>query len=231
MLSEPENANDVPGPSTTRAVVRSNKQHHPQIYIVDSRTDSSRVLLDRWASGPRWSPDGNWIACDVYGSPQRPYNLGLVEMPSGRLSLPELPGGLGNYKWSPDSRCLALELADPMGGFTVLGFFSLATRSFQAMDTLTLFADYDFAWSPDSRTLAVSKPTYTDRDNEDEVTQADLWLMSLSGGRCRLVEGKGFLATGPRWIDATRVRYVRDVWKVDDSGSSDHVVIEVAPQR
>jgi Tol biopolymer transport system component len=231
MLGEPESANCAPGPGTLRAVVQRNKEHHPHVYIEDCATGSSRLLLDKWTSRPKWSPDGKWIACDIYGSPQRPYNLGLVEMTSGRLWRPELGGQLEEYKWSPDSRWLALELADPMGGFTVLGFFSLAAGSFQPVDTLTLFASYDVAWSPDSRTLAVSKPTYTDRDNEDEVTQSDVWLMSLSKARCRLVEGRGFLAAAPRWIDSTHVRFVRDVWKIDASGSSDSIVVEIAPRR
>jgi hypothetical protein len=152
-------------------------------------------------------------------------------MASGRLWRPEFAGQLEAYTWSPDSRWLALEIADPRGGFTVLGFFSLANRSFQPVDTLTLFASYDVAWSPDSRTLAVSKPTYTDRANEDEVTQSDLWLMNLSRARCRLVEGRGFLAAAPRWIDSTHARYVREVWKIDASGPSDSLVVEIAPRR
>lgn len=226
MLGEPVDRNNVPGPGTLRAVVRN---RHPRVFIENSATGSSRALLDQWACLPLWSPDGKWIACSVYGSPQRPYNLGLVEMASEKLLLPELHGGLGEFKWSPDSRRLALEVNDPMGGFTVLGFFSLATRAFQPVDTLTLFADYDFAWSPDSRTIAVSKPTFTDPNNEGEVTRSDLWLMSVSGTRYRLVQGKGYLAAMPRWVDSTHVRYVRDVWKVDGSGSSDSFVVRLAP--
>lgn len=231
MLGEPENANYAPGPGTLSAAVRNDKEHHSHVYIEDTASDSSRLLLDHWTTRPKWSPDGKWIACDIYGSPQRPYNLGVVEMASGRLLRPELNGQLEEYKWSPDSRWLVLALTDPMGAFTVLGFYSLAAGSFQPVDTLTLFASYDVAWSPDSHTLAVSKPTYTDRDNEDEVTQSDLWLMSLRKARCRLVEGKGSLAAEPRWVDSTHVRYVRDVWKIDASGSSDSIVVEIAPRR
>jgi Tol biopolymer transport system component len=230
MLGEPQDGNYVSGPGTLRAVVRTTKEHHPRVYIVDSATDSSRLLLDPWAWRPKWSPDGKWIACETYGSPERPDNLGLVEVRSGRFSQSEFHGRLEDYKWSPDSRWLALELADPMGGFTVLGFFSLAASSFQPVDTLTLFADYDAAWSPNSHMLAVSKPTYTDRDNEDEVTQSDLWLMDTSKARCRLVEGKGFLADAPRWVDSTHVRYVRNVWKIDASGPSESIVVEIGPR-
>jgi len=63
------------------------------------------------------------------------------------------------------------------------------------------------------------------------VTQADLWLMDVSGARCRLVQGQGFLAAAPRWIDSAHVRYVRDVWKVDASGSSDSVVVALVRSR
>ena len=225
MLGEPENWNSVPGPGTLRAVVRNLKGHHPSILIEDAATGSSRLLLRPWASQPLWSPDGRWIACNVYGSPAAPYNLALVEVESGRVTLPDLGAQISEYRWSPDARFLALELTSAQGGFTVLGFFSLSTQAFTPVDTLTLFADYDFSWSPDARTLAVSKPTFTDREHEDEVTQGDLWLMDVTGTRCRLVEGKGFIAAQPRWIDSTRVRYVRDVWKVDDSGTSESMVV------
>jgi hypothetical protein len=225
MLGEPENWNSVPGPGTLRAVVRNLKGHHPSILIEDAATGSSRLLLKPWASQPLWSPDGRWIACNVYGSPAAPYNLALVEVEAGRVTLPDLGAQIGEYRWSPDSRYLALELTSAQGGFTVLGFFSLSTQTFTPADTLTLFADYAFSWSPDAHAIAVSKPTFTDREHEDEVTQADLWLMDVTGARCRLVEGRGFIAAQPRWIDSAHVRYVRDVWKVDGSGPSESLVV------
>ena len=160
-----------------------------------------------------------------------PYNLALVEVQSGRVWQPHLGAQLGECRWSPDSQRLAVELTTAKGGFTVLGFFSLSDGTFAPVDTLTLFAEYDFSWSPDSRALAVSKPTFTDENHEGEVTQADLWLMDVSGARCRLVEGKGFLAAEPRWVGSTRIRYVREVWKIDASGSADGVVIEFARSR
>jgi hypothetical protein len=55
-----------------------------------------------------------------------------------------------------------------------LGSFSLAVGMFTPVDTLTLFADYDFNWSPDSRTLAVSKPTFADPSNEGEVNRTGI---------------------------------------------------------
>ena len=107
MLGEPVNANFVPGSGTLRAVVRSNMEHHPKLYIEDCATKFSRLLLDQWATGLEWSPDGKWIACNVYESRERPSNLGLVEMVSERSLRPELPGRLEEYKWSPDSGWLS----------------------------------------------------------------------------------------------------------------------------
>ena len=164
MLGEPEDANSVPGPGTLRAVVRNLEGHHPSILIEEIASGSSRLLLKPWATQPKWSPDGRWIACNAYGSPSAPYNLALVEVASGRAWLPHLGTQIGEYRWSPDSQRLALELPTAAGGFTVLGFFSLSEQAFTPVDTLTLFADYRFAWSRGRRAASgrageVPRPT------------------------------------------------------------------------
>lgn len=230
MLADPDDANSAPGPGTLRAVVRNLRGHHPSVLIQDVASGSSR-LLKPWAWQPKWSPDGRWIACNTYGSVSAPYNLALVELGSGRVWQPHLGAQIDEYRWSPDSQRLALELVTAEGGFTVLGFFALSTGTFTPLDTLALFAEHDFRGSPDSRTLAVSKPTFTDPSSEGEVTQSDLWLMDVSGARCRLVEGKGFLAAEPRWIDSVHIRYQREVWKLDGSGSANSVVLALARSR
>jgi Tol biopolymer transport system component len=202
---------------------------HPSILIEDDSAGTKKLLLKPSASGPKWSPDGRWVACSAYESSFAPYNLAIVALASGQVTQPELGGQIAEYRWSPDSKRLALEIS--AGSNTVLGFFTLATGTFTPADTLTLVADYDFRWSPDSRTLAVSKPTFTDRSNEDEVTQSDLWLMDVSGARCRLIQGKSFLAMDPRWVDATRLRYVHAVWKPEGYGFVDSLVIGLARSR
>ena len=230
-MREPANWNSVPGPGSLSAVVRSLRSHHPSVLVEDAATGASRLLLKPWASQPLWSPDGRWIACNVFGSPEAPYNLALVEVPSGRVHLPDLDAQIAEYRWSPDSRHLALEVTSAQGGLTVLGIYSLATGAFTPLDTLALLAEYQFSWSPDARTLAVSKPTWTDREHEDEVTQADIWLIDISGARCRLVEGKDFIAGQPRWIDSTHVCYEKEVWKPVDSEVTERVVVTLARSR
>lgn len=55
----PENGNDVRGPGTLRAVVKSDSLHHPFIYPVDPVSNAWRRLCR--GSSPRFPPDGRWI--------------------------------------------------------------------------------------------------------------------------------------------------------------------------
>jgi hypothetical protein len=55
--------------------------------------------------------------------------------------------------------------------------------------------------------------------------------MDVSRARCRLIEGRGFLAMDPRWIDSTHVFYVRAVWKPEGYGPVDRLVIGLARSR
>jgi len=223
-LDEPENANRAPGPAGLVAAVRNLRRHHPSILIEDYRTESGRLLWS-WASRPTWSPDGKWIACSAYGSPAAPYNVTLVEVATGLGWTPHLGLLVGQWKWSPDARRLALELNSAWGNLTVLGFFSLEARTFTPADTLSVGERFEFSWSPDSRTIAVSKPTSMQPGHHGEEAEADLWLMDVAGSKCRLVEGKGFLAANPRWADSTHVRY--EVAKRDGSEPSEPLLIEL----
>lgn len=227
MLDDPEPPNSAPGPGRLRAVVRLKGRRG--LYVEDDSSGASRFLLR--ANLPKWSPDGRWIACTVYGSPSAPYHLALVEPASGRVWYPHLGAPVGEYRWSPDAQRLALELRTAWGDSVWLGFFSVSAGTFAPVDTLTLPADFDFRWSPDSRTLAVSKPTLMDASHTDEVAHADLWLMDVSGARCRLVEGQGFLAVEPRWIDSKRIRYERSMGMSDSPESTAGLVVSVARSK
>jgi hypothetical protein len=90
----------------------------------------------------------------------------------------------------------------------VLGLVDLTTRVFQPLDTMTVGESSEFSWSPDGRMLAFSKPTSMEPGHHGEEAEADLWLLDVSGARCRLVQGRGFLASNPRWLDLEHIQYV-----------------------
>lgn len=85
LLRDLHDARVAPGPGKLRAVVRSDAQHHPHVFIEDSTTGSAQRLLERSLSQPRWSPDGKWIACTTWESRQRPWLLRVVNFASRRI--------------------------------------------------------------------------------------------------------------------------------------------------
>lgn len=66
-------------------------------------------------SSPRWSPDGRYLSFLVSrGDEDAKSQVWLLERRGGEArQLTELPGGVEDYEWSPDSRRLALIAADP----------------------------------------------------------------------------------------------------------------------
>ena len=71
-------ANNVPGPDSLVARIRTNEEYHPFLWLEDLRTGETVRVLDDWTSAPRWSPDGKYIGCVVWKSVGRPHELIVV---------------------------------------------------------------------------------------------------------------------------------------------------------
>lgn len=227
LRKDPENANRVPGPLGLVAVVRTDKLHHPHIFIEDSRRGTSRQLLPQIASEPRWSPDGTRLACIAWMSPTEPWVLTVVGR-DGRGILQPLRGvNVMDFKWSPDSKHFAVTATLPKQPRSVLALVALP-RASAVYDTSRVLADYEFDWSPDSRLLAIVRPTAIDAD--EEVTASDLWLMDVTGKRCPLIVGPDFVETAPKWIDSRHLRYMR-YRKSDPQRTTEDVVVVLAPAK
>jgi hypothetical protein len=223
LLRDPEDGNVVPGPGTLRAVVRSDKDHHPFVYIEDTAVGTSRRLLDRPLSMPRWSPDGRMIACVAWESRRRPNVLTVVDMATGEATQPEFPGSVAaTYTLSPDSRWIAL--AGHLETSLVLALVSLPSGSTRVLDSLDVLADYDFGWSPDSRWLAVLRPTRV--DHYGETLSAELLVFDLLGSRCLLSRASD-LYEAPRWLDPSRLSYAPRPTSTDPTPA--RMVLELAP--
>jgi Tol biopolymer transport system component len=227
LLRDPANPNNVPGPGTLRAVVKSDSLHHPHIYIEDTATDTRRLL--RRGSRPRWSPNGKQIAATVWESIDRPWLLCIVDVATGKSFVPELGCLVMNYEWSPNGNTIAIGGVMYGQARNVLCLYSVASRSSRIVDTLQVFSDYQFGWSPDSRHLIVQRPSRV--VGEQEPSAADLWLFDLRGGKCQLTQTAEYVESEPRWIDNRRALTTRRLVTGQDAQSEVVHVLELAHSR
>lgn len=208
LLRDPIDANRVPGLPPMVAVVRTDAQRRPQLFLENLvRGPARRLGGNRWLSQPRWSPDGRTLACTVWKSRERPWSLCLVDAETGRVTEPVLDVQVSSMRWSPDSRHIAVAGARADRAVSVLALVNVTGGSPRVLDTLGVFADHEFSWSPDGRTLAVARPTSLAVGQE--IVESQLWLVSLAGRRCPIVRTPGLVVREPRWVDARRLRYVQ----------------------
>lgn len=213
LLRDPLDANRVPGLPPLVAVVRTDAQRHPHLVVENTaRRTSHAVGGDRWLSQPRWSPDGRLLACTVWKSRQRPWNLCLVDVASGRVTEPALDLQVSSMRWSPDSRHIAVSGARSARDVVVLAVVAADDGEARIVDSLGVYADHEFSWSPDGATLAVARPTGLVVGQE--IVESQLWLVALDGRRCPIVRAPGQVVREPRWVDARRVRFVQHSGRV-----------------
>lgn len=180
-LRDPENPNNAPGPDSLSVVIKIDKLHHGHMYIENRKTGAQREVLPGFL--PRWSPDGTWIACMVWKSPDCNSALRLIGVQTGDSLAPGVPCRVESYRWSPDGRSLAVATLLPHSDKSALYWVQIPSGRARLLDTLTVFSEYlDLTWSPDSRALVATRVTAT--EIEGEVTASDLWLFDSSGARC-----------------------------------------------
>lgn len=232
LLGAPEDWNNAPGPGSLRAVVRSDSLYHPSIFIVDTATDAWRPLCS--GSGPRFSPDGRWIACNRWLSRERPWVLALVDAGTGSVRMLGRVGHIEDYAWSPDSKRLAFTSVpyDSSHRWDV-GWLDVTSESLHvlASDTDPYVEYYECEWAPDSRRLVVNRQR--EYEHDDSVYAHDLWLFDVDGRPCRLTHTPRRDEDNPGWIDDRRIRYEASEWKDDDTDGAWRHVIELgrAPAR
>jgi len=206
LLRQPAQSWKVQGPGSLQALVRHNEQKKSVLIVADTATGTSRQLRDVMVSGPvRWSPDGKRLAVVSWISRSQAWTPIVVDVATDNVTTPtcELMGT--RLKWSPDGKWLAIDGRVSEKTVSVLWIMNTSTGACVVLDTMAVYAAYDFGWSPDSRSLAVSKPS---RLGEDEgVVAADLWLFNLDRTRCRLRATPHAVERNPRWLDARRIVY------------------------
>jgi dipeptidyl aminopeptidase/acylaminoacyl peptidase len=226
LLKSPENPNRVRGPGRLVAIVKNDSLHHPQIYIEDEATGNRRYLLR--GSKPKWSPDGARIACEVWKSLERPWNLCIVDVKTGTAVEPDIGCLVDTYRWSPDGQSIAVGGTLYGRSVNVLCLVSLPGGTSHMLDTLPVFAAYeDLTWSPDSRALVVTRVTGVNAEEED--TAADLWLFDRARQRCALTDTPGVVENEPRWLDSTSLLYSFHSFKAGISGPTEQRVLLLKP--
>lgn len=229
----PTDARIVPGPDSLCIVVQNDSERHPHVYLKDLRTGSTQLLLREVAFSPRWSPDGKYVACIVSRSRSRPpghsvlrWDLAIIELASRKKIAPALNSSSITIKWSPDSKSLlgAGLSYDAQG--SVLYCVSLPKGTVSILDTVGIHADYEFDWSPDSKWVAVSRPTKLLPSGD--ISKSDLWILSRTQDtRCKVLDTPEWVEREPRWITDRTIMIERASWE-GNQVVEEAVVIELA---
>jgi len=223
-LRDPDNPNYAPGPDSLLAYIQIDKLHHPHMFIQDRSTGAQREVVA--GSQQRWAPDGSLLACEVWKSPDCISQLRLISPRSDDSLVPSLPCRVESYRWSPNSRSLAVVALLPLSDMEALYWIEIPSGGVRLLDTLAVFSEYeDPTWSPDSRALVVTRVTAT--EVEGEPTASDLWLFDSSGQRCPLTRTSDYIESEPKWLDGKRVLYARRKATEQDLGNPERRVITV----
>jgi len=153
---------------------------------------------------PTFSPDGQWIAfeADAGGTDMR--DLFIVPAVGGEPErLTDHPLNDTNVSWSPDSRRIYFNTGMWFDG-------SIASVDVRTGDITRVGAGGSGELSPDGTIFAYTANT---KSQDDEQSNADVWIRPLHGGEPRLLTPNTFdwRDTEPRWSpDGTRIAFISD---------------------
>lgn len=210
LLRQPENSWVVPGLAGLRAVIKHDSLKKAALFVADSGSSEPRRIQGVQVSGAvRWSPEGARLGVISWESSQRPW-VPLVVTPSPLRVVSPRSNLMGTgLKWSPDGKWLAVDGRVGSQPVSFLWVMSSETGVCRVLDSLSVFANYEFGWSPDSKTLVVSRPSAL--SSHEDVARADLWLVGIDDGKhCRLTSTPRVIERDPMWIDRTHIIYRRE---------------------
>jgi dipeptidyl aminopeptidase/acylaminoacyl peptidase len=173
------------------------------------------------ANGPRWSPDGKWIA---FTSPRvNDRNQIFVISPDGgeAVQLTKAETAVGGFDWSPDGQTIAFAASEPQTQAQKdrkehFGDFEVVRRDYSHTHLWTVavaealrepaagrqrtkgrdFSVGGAAWSPDGKSIAFSAAINPDLING---STSDIYLLTLDNDRVRKIVSQPGSDGGPQW--------------------------------
>jgi WD40 repeat protein len=142
------------------------------------------------------------------------------------MIVPSIDGCSSPYAWSPDGKWLAVMATPCQAPDSRLWLVAIPSGAARCIDTLAVFADYEFDWSPDSRWLAVVRPTAVEPLTE-AVSDADLWIFGLLGRGCVLARTPDHVERHPFWITGHSLLVDRQVLAKPGAARTNRIVIEL----
>jgi hypothetical protein len=193
----------VLGPDSLRLIVDA-PEGHPRVFIENMRTGAQDDIAGVWATRPVWSPDGRYVACETYPSQGQSYQLAVIDRRTRKRIVVEARVAADEYRWSPDSRWIAVEGVERGTNHVVLSVYDLVRGRLRRIATSSALGSYGLSWSPDSKFLAFTKPTAVGED--EAVLAADLWIVPTSSWLpCRVSATQQEIESQPEWLSNVAV--------------------------
>jgi dipeptidyl aminopeptidase/acylaminoacyl peptidase len=202
--------------------MRISADHRASLFLVEPSSGRSEFLAK--GTAPRPSNDGRYLAYDRWDSIRRPWTLVVLDLTTKQEFVPNLDGCSSPHEWSPDGKWIAVMVTPCQERKSKLCFVAMPSGAVQWVDSLEVFSDYEFSWSPDSRCLVAARPTAMDEESE-EPTASDLWIIGIDGHRCLLSSTPAYVEHDPQWIDGNSIRVDRSQLKNGEFVGADHVVL------
>jgi Tol biopolymer transport system component len=215
----------VLGPDSLRLIDINDSEHHPRVFIEDMRTGERDDIVGASASRPAWSPNGRFIACAAYHDQDQASELTVVDRRTRKRIINDAGISADEYRWSPDSRWIAVEGVEKGTNHVVLSVYDVARGRRHRVARTSAFGSFGLSWSPDSKYLAFTKPTTVDDD--EVVLAADLWVVQIPIWLpCRTRATPTEIESRPEWISGTAV-LVTSVPNTDPHSTGRQLVFEL----
>jgi dipeptidyl aminopeptidase/acylaminoacyl peptidase len=192
-----------------------------QVYVSAAQTGATPKLIDLGAGGdrvdaePTWSPDSTTVAFFSAAGQRGQRQLWIANADgSSPKNLTKLNGYAARPRWSPDGKQIALLYIEGAAGGGPLmatqpttgiidkaihnqriAMLDVATRQLRQVSPENLHV-YDFDWSPDGKTFAV---TAAPGPGDNNWWIAQIYKIDISTGRANPIYKPAFQVAIPRW--------------------------------
>ncbi|MDQ6662484.1 MAG: S9 family peptidase [Chloroflexota bacterium] len=212
-----------------------------RIWSVDTAGGEAKPLTKsaRGDTTPRWSPDSKQLAFISLGEVKgdKPQLHLMSAEGSTARQVCTMPNGVGDIRWSPDGSRIAFlseEGEEPKSDPHVLTpEFTRHRRLWTVRhdsdtpepvtpDSVTV---WEYAWSPDSRQIALY---YTTGSDETDWYRGQIGIVSSKGGAVRQVTQLRRQARSLAWSpDGTQLAYISGEWSDPGIGGGDIYILSL----